>query len=192
MYVRCQVVPWHAVLAWSRRNKCIQDTCEAELSENWLKAFSYGPWRQSNHQHGLIKYINNQQHKKIAKMDITKSEIRDFIRIVFVCICWYIVSSSNGVLGKTILSQFPYPVTVTMVQLLSIAVWSPPLLKVSWNSNLKKIHQFLTGAWSQKVWIQQLVISHANVVPSRICKISLLCPGTCFCLESACALCPHS
>ena len=66
----------------------------------------------------------------ITRMDITKSEIRDFVRIVFVCICWYIVSSSNGVLGKTILSQFPFPMTVTMVQLFSIAVWSPPLLKV--------------------------------------------------------------
>ena len=71
-------------------------------------------------------------------MDVTKSEIRDFIRIVFVCICWYIVSSSNGVLGKTILSQFPYPVTVTMVQLLSIAVWSPPLLKVSYKIQIEK------------------------------------------------------
>ena len=75
-------------------------------------------------------------------MDVTKSEIRDFIRIVFVCICWYIVSSSNGVLGKTILSQFPYPVTVTMVQLLSIAVWSPPLLKVSYKFKFKKYISF--------------------------------------------------
>ena len=65
-----------------------------------------------------------------GNMDVSKSDIRDFIRIVFVCICWYIVSSSNGVLGKTILSQFPYPMTCVMVQLTSIAVWSPPLLKV--------------------------------------------------------------
>ena len=63
-------------------------------------------------------------------MDVSKSDVREFVRIVFVCICWYIVSSSNGVLGKTILSQFPFPMTVTMVQLLSIAIWSPPLLKV--------------------------------------------------------------
>ena len=63
-------------------------------------------------------------------MDISRSDLREFVRIIFVCICWYIVSSSNGVLGKTILSQFPFPMTVTMVQLVSISVWSPPLLKV--------------------------------------------------------------
>ena len=66
-----------------------------------------------------------------AGMDVSKSDVREFVRILFVCICWYIVSSSNGVLGKTILSQFPFPMTVTMVQLLSIAIWSPPLLKVN-------------------------------------------------------------
>lgn len=81
-------------------------------------------------------------------MDVTRSEVREFIRIIFVCICWYIVSSSNGVLGKTILSQFPYPMTVTMVQLVSISVWSPPLLKllgvrkyesIGWSYHLKML-----------------------------------------------------
>ena len=62
--------------------------------------------------------------------EVSRGDLRDFFRIIFICICWYIVSSSNGVLGKTILSQFPFPMTVTMVQLLSISVWSPPLLKV--------------------------------------------------------------
>lgn len=62
--------------------------------------------------------------------EISKKDLKEFVRIAFLCICWYIVSSSNGVLGKTILSQFPYPMTVTMVQLSSIALWSPPLMKL--------------------------------------------------------------
>jgi len=61
---------------------------------------------------------------------ITKNDLRDFIKIVFICIGWYIVSSTNGVLGKMILSRFPYPMTVTMVHLSSIAVFSSPLLKM--------------------------------------------------------------
>jgi len=61
---------------------------------------------------------------------VTKQDLRDFVRIIFICIGWYIVSSGNGVLGKQILNQFPYPMTVTMVQLASIAIWSFPMLKV--------------------------------------------------------------
>jgi len=61
---------------------------------------------------------------------LNKQEFRDFLKIVFICIGWYIVSSTNGVLGKTVLSQFPYPMTVTMVHLASIALFSTPLLKM--------------------------------------------------------------
>jgi len=75
-------------------------------------------------------------------MSVSKSDIKEFIRIVFICIAWYIVSSSNGVLGKTILSQFPYPMTVTMVQLTSIALWSPPMLK------LLGVRSYETSNWS--------------------------------------------
>ena len=67
--------------------------------------------------------------------EVSRGDLRDFFRIIFICICWYIVSSSNGVLGKTILSQFPFPMTMTMVQLASIALCSPPLLKVHLKTN---------------------------------------------------------
>ena len=66
---------------------------------------------------------------------MTRNEMKEGLRIIFVCVCWYVVSSSNGVLGKTILSQFPFPMTMTMVQLASIALCSPPLLKVHLKTN---------------------------------------------------------
>ena len=37
----------------------------------------------------------------------------------------------NNVIGKYVLTDFPYPMTVTMVQLLSIAVYSGPLFKLA-------------------------------------------------------------
>jgi len=52
-----------------------------------------------------------------------------WIVIVGLCIIWYLISSVNNVVGKTVLNQFPYPVTLTMVQLLSIAIYSTPILK---------------------------------------------------------------
>ena len=74
--------------------------------------------------------------------EVSRGDLRDFFRIIFICICWYIVSSSNGVLGKTILSQFPFPMTMTMVQLASIACWSPPLFKVL------SVRSYETSNWS--------------------------------------------
>ena len=51
-------------------------------------------------------------------------------KIVFLCIGWYISSSINNVVGKIILSDFPYPMTVTMVQLYSVVLYSIPILKL--------------------------------------------------------------
>jgi len=61
---------------------------------------------------------------------LTAREVRELLRIVFLCIVWYAVSSSNGVVGKWILSEFPYPLTLTMAQLSSIAIYSGPMLTV--------------------------------------------------------------
>jgi len=55
------------------------------------------------------------------------------IRVVILCILWYITSAGNNVIGKLLLQSFPYPITVTIVQLLSITVYSIPALKwLSW------------------------------------------------------------
>jgi hypothetical protein len=54
--------------------------------------------------------------------------IKDFLRIVVICCMWYVVSTANGVIGKWILNVFPHPMTITLCQLLSISLYTPPLL----------------------------------------------------------------
>ncbi|XP_076167639.1 solute carrier family 35 member E1 homolog [Ptiloglossa arizonensis] len=49
---------------------------------------------------------------------------REVITVLFLCLLWYVISSSSNVVGKILLSEFPYPMTVTMVQLTSITIYS--------------------------------------------------------------------
>lgn len=51
---------------------------------------------------------------------------RESLIVVALCLAWYAVSSASNVVGKLVLTDFPYPVTVTMVQLLSIVLCSAP------------------------------------------------------------------
>lgn len=59
-----------------------------------------------------------------------RRDSREVLTILFLCIMWYIVSSSNNVIGKMLLSEFPFPMTVTMVQLTSITVYSGPFFNL--------------------------------------------------------------
>ena len=52
------------------------------------------------------------------------------IKLVLVCIMWYISSASGNVIGKLVLNEFPYPMTMTMVQLASGAAYLGPILKL--------------------------------------------------------------
>uniref|UniRef100_A0A182M940 Sugar phosphate transporter domain-containing protein n=1 Tax=Anopheles culicifacies TaxID=139723 RepID=A0A182M940_9DIPT len=67
--------------------------------------------------------------------------MRQTLTIVFLCILWYVVSSSNNVIGKMILSEFPYPMTVTMIQLTSITVYSGPFF------NLWGVRKYVDISW---------------------------------------------
>jgi len=66
---------------------------------------------------------------------------KEVITVASLCCVWYIVSSGSNVVGKTLLNQFPYPMTVTMVQLLSIAVYSGPFFNV-WG-----VRRFVDISW---------------------------------------------
>lgn len=54
------------------------------------------------------------------------------LKIILLCAAWYCFSSGNNVVGKIVLSDFPYPMTVTMVQLLSISLYVLPIMRL-WN-----------------------------------------------------------
>lgn len=80
---------------------------------------------------------------------------------------WYVVSSINNIVGKIILSDFPYPMTVSFVQLISITVYSLPILKV-WN--IPKLDRSIP----LKFWVKTLLpLAMGKVVASISAHISI-------------------
>ncbi|KAH8339671.1 hypothetical protein KR074_002422 [Drosophila pseudoananassae] len=50
--------------------------------------------------------------------------------VLMMCLFWYVISSSNNVIGKMVLNEFPFPMTVTLVQLCSITLYSGPFFNL--------------------------------------------------------------
>jgi len=71
-------------------------------------------------------------------------------QIVFLCLAWYATSSANGVVGKIVLSDFPYPMTVSMVQLLSISLYLIPVMKV-WHVPSTRLADIPLKYWFQMI-----------------------------------------
>lgn len=75
------------------------------------------------------------------KMTTATERSRQIFSVIVLCLLWYIISSSNNVIGKMVLSEFPYPMTVTMVQLSSITLYSGPFF------NLWGVRKYANLSW---------------------------------------------
>ena len=101
------------------------------------------------------------------------------IRVVILCLLWYITSAGNNVIGKLLLQSFPYPITVTIVQLLSITLYSLPALTFTaggkrdptydWNYYLKLIIPLAFGKFFASVsshislWAVPVSYAHTGI-----------------------------
>lgn len=113
---------------------------------------------------------------------------KEIVTISLLCCIWYVVSSGNNVVGKTLLNQFPYPMTVTMVQLLSIVIYSGPFFNlwgvrrsvdVSWPYYFKLIVPLALGKFIGSVfthvslWKVPVSYTHTGIIEYR-CTIYVM------------------
>ena len=88
-------------------------------------------------------------------MVLNRQEKNDFLKVILLCSAWYLVSSTNGIIGKILLTDFPYPLTVTAVQLISTVLYSIPLLKF-WYPNIRT---FSSVSWKYyKMFVLPLAV----------------------------------
>ncbi|XP_043259324.1 solute carrier family 35 member E1 homolog [Colletes latitarsis] len=107
---------------------------------------------------------------------------REVITVLFLCLLWYVISCSSNVVGKMLLSQFPYPMTVTIVQLTSITVYSGPFFNlwgvrkyssdISWGYYLRLIVPLALGKFLANVFshvsIWKVPVSYAHTVKATM------------------------
>ncbi|XP_008558962.1 solute carrier family 35 member E1 homolog [Microplitis demolitor] len=106
---------------------------------------------------------------------------QDIAKVVFLCVLWYIISSTNNVVGKILLLEFPYPLTVTMVQLTSITILSDPFFRfwgirktseISWNYYFRLLVPLALGKLLANVLshisIWKVPVSYAHTVKATM------------------------
>ncbi|XP_013387617.1 solute carrier family 35 member E1 isoform X3 [Lingula anatina] len=108
-------------------------------------------------------------------------DLKQILKIVALCVAWYSFSAGGNIVGKTVLNDFPYPMTVTMVQLMSIAFYLGPILRVwdiplpsdiSWSYYAKMIIPLAFGKFinsvSAHVSIWKVPVSYAHTVKATM------------------------
>lgn len=121
-----------------------------------------------------------------------RKQAKDVFAVLFLCILWYVVSSTNNVIGKMLLNDFPYPVTVTMVQLTSITLYSGPFFNmwgvrkfvdISWGYYMKVIVPLALGKFlasvSSHISIWKVPVSYAHTGKRTSSDRSEISSGMC-------------
>lgn len=106
---------------------------------------------------------------------------KEIVQVVLLCVLWYTISSGNNVIGKVVLNNFPYPLTVTVVQLVSITVYAGPVfalwgvrpyLDLNWNIYIKCIVPLACGKFisslTSHVSLWKVPVSYAHTVKATM------------------------
>ncbi|XP_052774429.1 solute carrier family 35 member E1 homolog [Mya arenaria] len=115
------------------------------------------------------------------------------LKLVIVCMMWYASSASGNVIGKLVLNEFPYPMTMTMVQLSSAALYLGPILsllgvpktgEISRRYYLTMIIPLAFGKFissvSSHISIWKVSVSYAHTVKATLPLFTVILMRLCF------------
>ncbi|KAL6733344.1 hypothetical protein Aduo_003996 [Ancylostoma duodenale] len=52
------------------------------------------------------------------------------VRVISICLFWYVISSASSITNKVLLQSYPYPMTLALSNLMWVPVYSIPLLRI--------------------------------------------------------------
>ncbi|KAK6732993.1 hypothetical protein RB195_017020 [Necator americanus] len=52
------------------------------------------------------------------------------VRVITICLCWYVISSASSITNKVLLQSYPYPMTLALSNLMWVPIYSMPLLRI--------------------------------------------------------------
>lgn len=91
---------------------------------------------------------------------------RETLIVGALCAAWYCASSASNVVGKLVLTRFPFPMTVTMVQLLATVLISPPAF---WLARVRR-----APALPRRYWMRVLVpLAFAKFLTTVCSQVSI-------------------
>jgi solute carrier family 35, member E1 len=98
----------------------------------WPARKSSSQWRQPSHGHRPRKSVSeaiNQFRTRTGSVSENAHELAEALKapisykLIFLCITWYMTSALTNTSSKSILNAFDKPVTLTIIQFLSVSAW---------------------------------------------------------------------
>ncbi|XP_053395807.1 solute carrier family 35 member E1 homolog [Mercenaria mercenaria] len=124
---------------------------------------------------------------------MTDHDFLHVLKLIIVCVMWYISSAGGNVIGKLVLNEFPYPMTMSMVQLLSAALYLGPILSLLGVPKTGEISRryFLTmiiplafgkfvSSVSSHISIWKVSVSYAHTVKATLPLFTVILMRLCF------------
>ena len=93
------------------------------------------------------------------------------LKVFILCIGWYSMSSANNIIGKKMMKQYPYPLTITLAHMIANSILIYPVLMVAGLSHQTKTPHSLFLRFLLPLGIGKLLSSVAAHV--SIWKVSI-------------------